>query len=140
MTNFKSILLLLLHQFYVSYCSNTSISPYQTTPLTTNQPSERPTVAPTLDVAPLNQHGECNNPASAKSRHDFISLSSCIELCEQDDCVMIQYYDKLQSDADSRCYIFDQICDLSQNVGKRANSSHIYFKNQFTTNYCVDYR
>eukprot|EP01084_Bolivina_argentea_P315289 546199_1 len=117
---FLLLLLLLFHQFYVSYCSITSVSSYQ--------PS-------TLEVT-----GECNNPAVAKSRYDYISLLTCIELCEKDDCVMIQYYDKLQSDSDSRCYIFDDLCDLSQNVGKRVNSSHIYYKNQFSTNYCVDYR
>eukprot|EP01084_Bolivina_argentea_P283690 485956_1 len=138
MTSCKSILFALFIPFYGSYSFNQSIETTQLATKQTHQPSVMQTDIPTLNV--LNLYGECDNPAEAKFRHDYVSLSECIDLFEEVDCVMLQYYEKLQSNSDSRCYIFDQICDLSQNVGKRANFSHIYYKNQFTTNYCVDYR
>eukprot|EP01083_Nonionella_stella_P006273 18265_1 len=91
------------------------------------------------EVIEFDQNAQCGNLIDVIVREDYVLLSECIELCETlQNCTMVQYYDRLLSDADSRCYVFDEICELSTNVGDRANTSHIYYKNQLTNNYISD--
>ena len=51
---------------------------------------------------------------------------------------MIQYYDDIAGT--SRCYIFNELCDLTYDVPQyRIDSSYVYYKNQINRQLCVDY-
>ena len=89
----------------------------------------------------LTQIAECIDPSASPSQNESISLQNCIDICQSksfDDCIMIQYYDDIAGT--SRCYIFNELCDLTYDVPQyRIYSSHVYYKNQLYRQFCTDY-
>eukprot|EP01084_Bolivina_argentea_P207525 354058_1 len=110
--------------------------------ITTRSVVSEPT-APLLYLEEFPKKAICNNLLSASKRINDISLTKCIEYCENlslEECKMINYFNFWKTDVDSRCYIFNELCSMSKNLENSINSSQIWYKNQFTQEYCVDYR
>eukprot|EP01083_Nonionella_stella_P184199 667895_1 len=65
-------------------------------------------------------------------------LSECIELCtNRDGCVLFNYFENFKEINDSRCYIFDTLCDISSDT--KRNSVIGYVSDKECINYPGDW-
>eukprot|EP01084_Bolivina_argentea_P096556 173586_1 len=56
----------------------------------------------------------CSNLEQHIEMNYYISLSECINHCKIDNnCTMINYFKYFKTTTDSRCYMFDKLCDIN---------------------------
>eukprot|EP01084_Bolivina_argentea_P096564 173610_1 len=113
----------------------------------TNHPSIYPTTSPTLiptehrttfGISYLYENNICNNLYENIQILYEVSLNQCVFECEQihTNCRMINYFNYVKTNNDSRCYIFDKLCHVKVAVNNN-NNSIIGYKTLLTE--CVDY-
>eukprot|EP01083_Nonionella_stella_P286969 976733_1 len=116
----------------------------------TNDPSSQPTTAPTdvpttvptsspttksLSIQYINGNVSCNNLYENVGIEYDKGASECEEWCNnRADCEVFDYFEDFKEINDSRCYIFDALCDI--NVDEERKSAIGYF--EFDKD-CVNY-
>eukprot|EP01084_Bolivina_argentea_P283696 485963_1 len=84
----------------------------------TDNPTVHPTSVPTLNPTASNMNymgGKlCDNLQQNIEIHYGGTLIQCVTHCEQfnENCTMINYFYYFKSHNDSRCYIFEELCDI----------------------------
>eukprot|EP01083_Nonionella_stella_P237813 833918_1 len=90
----------------------------RTTPtdIPTKQPTTLPTSAPTTRLYSIQYFG---GNVSCSNLHENIGIqydkqmTECLDWCSnRDDCKMFNYFEDFKQINDSRCYIFDKLCDI----------------------------
>eukprot|EP01083_Nonionella_stella_P047797 127941_1 len=88
----------------------------QPTKTTTNEPTPYPTKSPTTKVylEYIDALVSCNNLHQSVGIEYNKNLSECMECCgNRKDCAIFNYFEDFKQINDSRCYIFDTLCDIS---------------------------
>eukprot|EP01083_Nonionella_stella_P175836 613550_1 len=84
----------------------------------TATPSKMPTSSSALDEMKSIDNGSyCDNLADSSDLIYEINPDECIDLCQHmtESCRMINFYYYFKSKNDSRCYVFDDICEVVSN-------------------------
>eukprot|EP01083_Nonionella_stella_P011861 33644_1 len=107
-----------------------TVTPIVTTTMPTIIPTSMPSILPTNNptenaVEPkyLTQM-YCDNLAANDRLEYDISLDECIGLCE--DCKLINYFYFWKTMSDSRCYLFDELCNVKKDETNNNKSVIIY--------------
>eukprot|EP01083_Nonionella_stella_P267712 904454_1 len=110
----------------------------------TSSPTENPTIMPTgsttlNEMKSIDDGSSCDNLADSYDLIYEISLNECINLCQHmaESCRMINFYYYFKSHNDSRCYIFDDICEVVSNDNHGMNHTTMYYKTYRDS--CTDY-
>eukprot|EP01083_Nonionella_stella_P313608 1126540_1 len=95
---------------------STSLPSTQPTQQPTNHPTTLPTHSPTTRSYSI-QHIDGN--VSCSNLHENVGIqydkekTECLDWCsDRDDCEMFNYFEDFKQINDSRCYIFDTLCDV----------------------------
>ena len=86
---------------------------------TTQQPSMQPTMNPTKTLKPLIRELdiECTDLTSAYELLINIDYDGCQYECFNDDnCKMVNYFKYLKYNDDTRCYLYNNICNIKNSV------------------------
>eukprot|EP01083_Nonionella_stella_P275432 935373_1 len=108
-------------------------------PTYTSGPSQMPTNLPTsqleYNMKYINTNVSCDNLGDhAGIRYDE-SISKCMDWCtNRDDCEMFNYFEDFKQLNDSRCYIFDTLCDITIDNERKSVIGYFEFDNE-----CVNY-
>eukprot|EP01083_Nonionella_stella_P187772 690753_1 len=122
-------------EYWIGSILNFDLSTDEPTMDPTTDPSSHPTQTPThhipSNVKSINESA-CRNLATNTGLIYGSDLDECIDICGNmgDLCRMINYYYYFKSTNDSRCYIFDDICDVISNDDHTTEQSIIYYKTQ----------
>eukprot|EP01083_Nonionella_stella_P074086 200781_1 len=111
-------------------------------------PSETPTAIPTElptrfsdlnGMKTIDDGSFCDNLADNYDLIYDINLNQCTHLCRsmRESCRMINFYYYFKSQNDSRCYVFDDVCDVVSKNKKSTNQTTMYYKTYDDS--CVDY-
>eukprot|EP01083_Nonionella_stella_P150677 480407_1 len=113
------------------------ISNFQIIP-TTKTPTSEPTQSPTTRLDSIEyMYGNvsCNNLHANVGIDYDNQISECRAWCDnRDDCAIFNYFEDFKQINDSRCYIFDTLCDIS--IDNERKSVIGYFELDKT---CVNY-
>eukprot|EP01084_Bolivina_argentea_P051268 94313_1 len=107
-------------------------------------PTLMPTMQPTLPIYEIDYiNGKlCNNLAESTQLYYDVTLNECINHCRSykydgTNCTMINYFYYFKNNNDSRCYIFDKICNIQNDINENVNRSMILYKRFYKQ--CIDY-
>eukprot|EP01083_Nonionella_stella_P081663 225080_1 len=110
----------------------------------TTNPTANPTKMPTRSSSPnemqsIGYGSYCDNLADSSDLIYEINLDECIDLCQHmtESCRMINFYYYFKSKNDSRCYVFDDICEVVSNHNNGVNQTAMYYKTHHES--CTDY-
>eukprot|EP01083_Nonionella_stella_P044016 118711_1 len=118
----------------------------QPTATPTHDPSHHPTEFPTdSPTTKLDSIKYMDGNVSCNNLHDNIGIKydkgmlECIEWCDNtNDCEVLNYFEDFKQINDSRCYIFDTLCDIS--IDNERKSVLGYFElNKKCVNYPSDW-
>eukprot|EP01084_Bolivina_argentea_P302672 522471_1 len=116
-------------------------APIQTPTMHTNTPSNMPSNSPTLSPTFPNEEGFCMDLMNNIHIEYDTTQDECIAYCKFLNCKMINHYKFFKHENDSRCYMFNKLCDLSYNIDNNPSSS-VWF-NTYPLNkqniQCIDY-
>eukprot|EP01083_Nonionella_stella_P033648 92076_1 len=128
-------------EYWIGSILNFDLSTDEPTMDPTTDPSSHPTQTPThhipSNVKSINESA-CRNLATNTELIYGSDLDECIDICGNmgDLCRMINYYYYFKSTNDSRCYLFDDICNVVSNDHHTSTQSVIYYKTYNES--CVD--
>eukprot|EP01084_Bolivina_argentea_P047249 87047_1 len=112
----------------------------------TNNPTFQPTIYPTFNPTPsptaviysmeMRNGSLCNNLYDNIHIEYEVNLDECIRDCQamDENCRMVNFFHYFKSVNDSRCYIFDKVCDIIDND----NDNHI-IAYKILDGLCIDY-
>eukprot|EP01083_Nonionella_stella_P104841 300954_1 len=116
----------------------TNLPTNQPTKAPTDEPTEFPTNSPTtkLDsIEFIEGSVSCTNLYENVGIEYDKGISECMQWCDyRDDCHVFNYFEDFKQINDSRCYIFDTLCDI--NIDNERSSTIGYFAMDKT---CVNY-
>eukprot|EP01083_Nonionella_stella_P047795 127939_1 len=116
----------------------TNLPTNQPTKAPTTQPTEFPTNPPTTKLAAIKYidgNVSCNNLHENVGIQYDKQMQECMEWCsDRDDCEMFNYFEDFKQINDSRCYIFDTLCDVSVDNDRKSVIGYFEFDKQ-----CVNY-
>eukprot|EP01083_Nonionella_stella_P211078 763600_1 len=82
----------------------------------TANPSSHPTPMPTVDpdiIGYISSSASCHNLYDSHSVEYDLNLSQCTTLCDDSvDCKMFDYFEDFKAINDSRCYMFNDLCQV----------------------------
>eukprot|EP01083_Nonionella_stella_P130890 397379_1 len=104
-------------EYWIGSILKIDLDTVQPTIQPTDQPTTLPTSSPTTalhSIQSIDGNVSCTNlHENAGIQHDE-QITECVEWCsDRDDCEMFNYFVDFKQNNDSRCYIFDTLCDIS---------------------------
>eukprot|EP01084_Bolivina_argentea_P096558 173592_1 len=105
----------------------------------TINPTFQPTVNPTEPLFDIEElHGKlCDNLNDRIEMEYGTTFTDCIDKCQSTDaCRMVNFFSHFKSVNDSRCYVFDKICNIKHDINFNNNSIVAY--KTFNAE-CIDY-
>eukprot|EP01084_Bolivina_argentea_P175211 303463_1 len=105
----------------------------------TTDPTHQPTSSPTLNKVDYFLDGKfCDNLNENTEIHYGGSLGECIDYCDAigDECRMMNYFYYFKTNNDSRCYIFNDLCDIKDDT--MYNNKSIIGYQTYNTE-CINY-
>eukprot|EP01083_Nonionella_stella_P119530 357379_1 len=109
----------------------------------TFDPTQTPTSQPTTfeyNMKYIDNNASCSNLGDHVGLHYDESLSECVDWCtNRYDCTMFNYFEDFKQVNDSRCYIFDTLCDITIDNGRTSVIVYFEFDKQ-CANYPYNWR
>eukprot|EP01083_Nonionella_stella_P007654 22024_1 len=122
---------------YVGYNPTTPATTYSTTTPTKVLSTQQ-------TIKQLRYNAVCSNLVDNYDLQYHTSLQECISICENmgDLCSMINFYRYFKSGDDSRCYIFESMCNIVAVNHNKTDQSMLFYKvndDDLCTNYPTDW-
>eukprot|EP01084_Bolivina_argentea_P014076 26318_1 len=106
----------------------------------TENPTMMPTKQPTATIYPSlinfiqNKNASCVNLVDNVALEYDQSLIDCINDCKNSDCKIFNYFENFKEINDSRCYVFDKLCNIEMNTDYTSIVGYFEYNRD-----CLDY-